>query len=167
MLSHRHRSCGILCLCDVKDGKLIIEENTTNMVNIKVIDSIWVPQIGEYKKSIIVYSDNWNDYGYYTLFHMIYFDEQGFIKQIGSLKIYSKALDEPGNDICFVRTLLPDTIKTLNSKFCSLGFYETQYNGTCCCSISSIMKQKVFTPCHIGFCPAFRCIIGDLASSIQ
>lgn len=46
-------------------------------------------------------------------------------------------------------------------------FYETQYNGTCCCSISSIMKQKVFTPCHIGFCPAFRCIIGDLASSIQ
>ena len=94
MLSHRHRSCGILCLCDVKDGKLIIEENTTNMVNIKVIDSTWVPQIGEYKKSIIVYSDNWNDYGYYTLFHMIYFDEQGFIKQIGSLKIYSKALDE-------------------------------------------------------------------------
>ena len=46
-------------------------------------------------------------------------------------------------------------------------FYETQYNGTCCCSISSIMKQKVFTPCHIGFCPAFRCVIGDLASSIQ
>lgn len=91
------------------------------MVNIKVIDSTWAPQIGEYKKSIIVYSDNWNDYGYYTLFHMIYFDEQGFIKQIGSLKIYSKALDEPGNDICFVRTLLPDTIKTLNSKFCSLG----------------------------------------------
>ena len=27
-------------------------------------------------------------------------------------------------------------------------FYETQYNGTCCCSISSIMKQKVFTPRH-------------------
>lgn len=121
MLSHRHRSCGILCLCDVKDGKLIIEENSTNMVNIKVIDSTWEPQIGEYKKSIIVYSDNWNDYGYYTLFHMVYFDEQGFIKQIGSLKIYSKALDEPDNDICFVRTLLPDTIKILNSKFCSLG----------------------------------------------
>ena len=46
-------------------------------------------------------------------------------------------------------------------------FYETQYNGTCRCSISSIMKQKVFTPRYIGFCPTFRYIIRDLASSIQ
>ena len=39
------------------------------MVNIIVISSTWAPQSGEFKDSIILYSVNWNDYGYYTLFH--------------------------------------------------------------------------------------------------
>lgn len=91
------------------------------MVNIIVISSTWAPQSGEYKDSIILYSDNWNDYGYYTLFHLVYYDEQGHLHEIGSLKIYSKVLDEPGNVICSVGTLLPNKIETLSSKFCSLG----------------------------------------------
>ena len=36
------------------------------MVNIIVISSTWAPQSGEYKESIILYSDNWNDYGYWS-----------------------------------------------------------------------------------------------------
>lgn len=81
------------------------------MVNIIVISSTWAPQSGEYKESIILYSDNWNDYGYYTLFHLVYYDEQGLLHEIGSLKIYSKVLDEPGNVICSVGTLLPNKIE--------------------------------------------------------
>ena len=53
------------------------------MVNIIVISSTWAPQSGEYKESIILYSDNWNDYGYYTLFHLVYYDEQGFYMRLG------------------------------------------------------------------------------------
>lgn len=91
------------------------------MVNIIVISSTWAPQSGKYKDSIILYSDNWNDYGYYTLFHLVYYDEQEHLHEIGSLKIYSKVLDEPGNVICSVGKLLPNKIETLSSKFCSLG----------------------------------------------
>ena len=57
------------------------------MVNIIVISSTWAPQSGEYKDSIILYSDNWNDYGYYTLFHLVNYDELWLLHEIGSLKI--------------------------------------------------------------------------------
>lgn len=91
------------------------------MINITVISSTWPPNQGEYKNTIILYRDNWNDYGYYTLFHSIFYDEKSVSHKIGSLKIYSRKLDDPDRNISSVATLLPDTIQTLNNEFCSLG----------------------------------------------
>lgn len=91
------------------------------MIDITIISSTWPPNPGEYKNKIILYCDNWNDYGYCTLFHSVFYDEKSALHEIGSLKIYSKVLDDPDSDISSVAILLPDTIQTLNSEFCSLG----------------------------------------------
>ena len=53
------------------------------MVNIIVISSTWAPQSGEYKDSIILYSDNWNDYGYYTLFIWYIMMNRGIYMRLG------------------------------------------------------------------------------------
>lgn len=91
------------------------------MVNIIIISSTWPPNPGEYKNTIILYRDNWNDYGYYTLFHLIFYDEKGGVHEIGSLKIYSYVLDDPDSNISSVALLLPSTIQILDDDFCSLG----------------------------------------------
>ena len=88
------------------------------MIDITIISSTWPPNPGEYKNKIILYCDNWNDYGYCTLFHSVFYDEKSALHEIGSLKIYSKVLDDPDSDISSVAILLPDTIQSLNSEFC-------------------------------------------------
>ncbi|MED3876477.1 ATP-dependent nuclease [Lysinibacillus capsici] len=70
---------------------------------------------------IILSEDNWNDYGYYTLFHMHYFDEEKKHWEIGDVKI----LHEENEDS---RSLIPTKFKNLKDEFCSLGqtldYYE-------------------------------------------
>lgn len=61
------------------------------MVEIIRISSTWPPASEVYKNKIIIYNDNWNDYGYHTLFHMLFCDERGKVCEIGSLKIYNRA----------------------------------------------------------------------------
>ena len=100
------------------------------MVDITVISSTWPPSEGEYRNTIILYCDNWNDYGYHTLLHMIFFDEKSVAHKIGSLKIYSRVLDDSDKNISSVARVLPGTIQTLNNEFCSLGcdlnFYKNK-----------------------------------------
>ncbi|WMX58623.1 AAA family ATPase [Peribacillus sp. R9-11] len=71
---------------------------------------------------VILTTDNWNDYGFKTLFHMKYFDENGKQHEIGDIKI----LHQSDYDS---RSLLPTTtFEKLSKEFCSLGqdldFYE-------------------------------------------
>src|SRR6266852_583628 len=65
--------------------------------------------------------DNWDDYGYKTLFHVIYFDGEGVRSDIGDTKIMSRSM-EPGH------VELKNRFRKLGAKFASLGqtqqFYE-------------------------------------------
>lgn len=91
------------------------------MVEIIRISSTWPPASEVYKNKIIIYNDNWNDYGYHTLFHMLFCDERGKVCEIGSLKIYNRALDEPNSVSSSTSIYLPNKIETLGKEFCSLG----------------------------------------------
>lgn len=70
---------------------------------------------------VILCKDNWNDYGYYTLFHMHFFDEEKKHWEIGDVKI----LHEKDEDS---RNLIQNKFKNLSDEFCSLGqtldYYE-------------------------------------------
>lgn len=91
------------------------------MVDITITSSTWPPNPGEYKNKIIIYNDNWNDFGYYTLFHLLFCDKKSAVHEIGSLKIYSRVLDDSDSNISSVAGLITGTIQTLDNEFCSLG----------------------------------------------
>ena len=100
------------------------------MKNIIHKKSTWSPQTESYKNAIVLYDDNWNDFGYRTTFHMTFCDNNGEVKRIGDIKIYYWDFDEKRNlkYMTAVSTVLPDCIKQLSEKFCSLGqslqFYQ-------------------------------------------
>ena len=107
------------------------EAEEKNMIDIVHYISNWCPQEGIYENKIVIYDDNWNDYGYRTTFHMVYFDKKGKIKEIGDIKIYNFYFDEmrnPHYDIN-VSTELPGNIIQLSEKFCSLGQNLTFYQN--------------------------------------
>ena len=58
------------------------------MKNIIHMKSTWSPQTEDYKNAIVLYDDNWNDFGYRTTFHMTFCDNNGEVKRIGDIKIY-------------------------------------------------------------------------------
>lgn len=72
----------------------------------------------------LVFNDNWNDYGYYTWFHLWLLNTEDKDKWygLGDLKIIHKDDGE-------VYSQIPDAFETLDDNFCSLGinisFYKT------------------------------------------
>lgn len=107
------------------------EAEEKNMIDIVHYISNWCPQEGIYENKIVIYDDNWNDYGYRTTFHMVYFDKKGKMNEIGDIKIYNFYFDEmrnPHYDIN-VSTELPGNIIQLSEKFCSLGQNLTFYQN--------------------------------------
>lgn len=56
------------------------------MKNIIHMKSTWSPQTEDYKNAIVLYDDNWNDFGYRTTFHMTFCDDNGEVKRIGDLR---------------------------------------------------------------------------------
>lgn len=91
------------------------------MIDITITASTWPPNPGDHKNKIIIYYDNWDDYGYHTSFHLTFCDEKSDVHYIGALKIYSRRLDALDSTKKSVLGLLPDTIRVLNVDFCSLG----------------------------------------------
>lgn len=91
------------------------------MIDIKISKSTWMPLAGQYTNAIVLYSDNWNDYGYKTLFHVIYCDSRGDITEIGSVKIYCIAMDEKDTRGQSIHSYLQYEILNLGERFCSLG----------------------------------------------
>jgi predicted ATPase len=67
-------------------------------------------------------NDNWDDFGYKTLFQLIYFNDTGQRLDLGNVKIMSKGLTEG-------RVSVPSEFTSLGPQFCSLGqsqeYYET------------------------------------------
>lgn len=77
---------------------------------------------------LILYSDNWDDFGYKTLFHVSYFDKDGNKHDIGSIKIYTRELErnypKKTEDYISVKK-----IEQLNENFCSLGQSTSYYTN--------------------------------------
>ncbi|MBZ5612830.1 MAG: ATP-binding protein [Acidobacteriia bacterium] len=65
--------------------------------------------------------DNWDDFGYKTLFHLIYFDEKGSRRELGLLKIMKRGMK-------LGRVEVKDHFRKLDKTYASLGtdqkFYE-------------------------------------------
>ncbi len=91
------------------------------MIGIIIYNSTWKPNEGDYHDKVVLYTDNWNDWGYMTLFHIVYCDVNGRVHAIGSLKIYSRKMDEREDSKKSVMHYLPNEIMSLGSEFCSLG----------------------------------------------
>jgi hypothetical protein len=66
-------------------------------------------------------SDNWDDFGYKTLFHLTYFDAEGVKTDIGAVKIASFGMTEG-------RTELPETFGVLPDNSFSLGQDDDYYS---------------------------------------
>jgi len=94
------------------------------MVEIIHVKERWKSKLGSYENKLVIYDDNWNDYSYRTLFHVVYFDTNGNTKDIGDIKIYYYDFDKErtNNYDISVSSVLDDTITYLDeTKFCSLG----------------------------------------------
>ena len=101
------------------------------MITIVHTKSSWPPSNGDYSNTIVIYDDNWNDYGYRTTFHVVYCDQNRKVHKIGSLKIYNYDLDEKRTTNYYnsVSSLLPAKIGRLDDKFCSLGQNLSYYKN--------------------------------------
>lgn len=91
------------------------------MLDIKITKSTWKPSIGDYRNALVLYSDNWNDYGYNTLYHMVYCDVNGKVKDIGSVKVYCTIMGNAENESKSVHNYIKEKIVELDERFCSLG----------------------------------------------
>lgn len=67
-------------------------------------------------------NDNWDDFTFKTLFHLIVVDRSGTLHEIGAVKIMEKGMTSG-------RVALPNVFESLSDNFCSLGqdqnYYET------------------------------------------
>lgn len=92
------------------------------MIPIILIDSTWPPETKRFNNTIVLHYDNWNDYGLRTTFGMSYFNENGSIFEIGTVKILCMANESvDSNHGQHTRTIIGNQIETLDSTFCSLG----------------------------------------------
>lgn len=94
------------------------------------LNSTWSPNEGRYKNCLVLYDDNWNDYGYRTSFRADYFNHKGEKNEIGEVKIYYYDFDENRkNHTIPVSSVIGEEITQLDEKFCSLGQSLTYYQN--------------------------------------
>lgn len=98
------------------------------MIPIILLDNTWPPEDGVYKDALVLYYDNWNDYGYRTSFVMNYCNKAGNVFKIGGIKIYYLENDVSPHHVRHTKELIGDCIDGLDDSFCSLGqdpgYYE-------------------------------------------
>lgn len=76
----------------------------------------------EYPSFVLAHNAGWNDYGYFSLYHLYYYvDAQKYPLSIGGIRIIHESDMET--------SMLPDRFEVLDDGFCSLGqnigYYET------------------------------------------
>jgi len=91
------------------------------MISIKLINNTWPPQNGQYKDSLILYYDNWNDYGHRTSFGMSFCNDSGQVFEVGAVKILHIEDDEDEAYALHTREFIGTQIDRLDNNFCSLG----------------------------------------------
>lgn len=108
--------------------------------------STWPPSKGDYKESLVLYDDRWNDYSYMTTFHAVYCNAEGECKEIGDVKIYYFDYDikRTSNFGMPVADVIDKNITQLNEKFCSLGQtlnYYKRLKNNCPDDYLNILKR--------------------------
>ena len=100
-------------------------------MDIKLINSTWPPNNGDYRSTIVLNYDNWNDYSYRTSFGMYFCDEDSEVHEIGPLKIYCYNNDEARtNDYSkHTRESIGPRITQLEALYCSLGQNLSYYRN--------------------------------------
>lgn len=80
------------------------------------------------KNTFVLRGDNWNDYGSYVRFNLIWFSAKGHRSDIGITKILQGSDVEKTDWLVSARTALPDRFTTdIGSPFISLGQSEAYY----------------------------------------
>lgn len=71
--------------------------------------------------------------------------------------------------IFVVRHIQQECVKVLiNVQVVGFGrLNDTHDDRACICAVNRVMEQEVFPGCCVRLCPPFRCVVGDLTSSIQ
>ncbi|MET7312341.1 hypothetical protein ABZS68_36255 [Streptomyces sp. NPDC005571] len=67
--------------------------------------------------------DNWDDYRFKTTFYLLYADEGGEVRELGSVKIDRFGMSAPAT------TSVPEDFETLDDAFFSLGQDDAYYEG--------------------------------------
>jgi predicted ATPase len=74
------------------------------------------------KSACFLMDDNWDDYHFKTLFHLIYADDTGRRIDVGGVKVLTKGMESG-------RVVVPQEFTSLGPEYCSLGqsqeYYET------------------------------------------
>ncbi len=70
---------------------------------------------------VLSHNNGWNDFGFYTLFYLFYYDEKGVVHQVGDIKIMSENQKNTST--------IPDEFFILEKTFCSLGQDITYYKN--------------------------------------
>ncbi len=101
------------------------------MTPITLIDNTWPPKDGVFFSNIVLYYDNWDDYGYKTSFVMCYCDANGIVNEVGQVKIYYWQNDEARTNEYYQHTKnsLSEHIESLDESYCSLGQKLSYYKN--------------------------------------
>ena len=83
----------------------------------------WDPPTTVEYPAIVLYKDSWDDYGYKTSYHMIFFNSATESEEIGYMKILHKEKNT---------TSLPEKFSELTDDYCSLGSIDYYYEMKKC-----------------------------------
>jgi hypothetical protein len=96
--------------------------------------------------SVVLFQDNWNDYGYVTTFYVYYFSGDGEQHHIGETKILQRGTTS---------TTVPPQFDDLSDQYCSLGqdfdYYKRlkELGDSIASDVLRSLKDVVFEP-HFG-----------------
>lgn len=96
---------------------------------VRILRTSWLNETSDYKNTILLKYDNWDDYGYKTTYNLAYYDKDG--KQVFNsyIQIYCTELDEYKQDYGRVDMYIDcDEIMQLDERFCSIGADISFYN---------------------------------------
>lgn len=96
------------------------------MIRIYTNDNFYKPYRGQYKYTLVLGRDVWDDFGYQTMYKVYYCDAEGEAYTIGAVKIYNISMDDANKSNIGkkdIRTYIStnSTIEQLTDDYCSLG----------------------------------------------
>lgn len=83
--------------------------------------TVAAPGVGPGRSHAVLERDNWDDFGFKTLFHLSYYDRDGKRTEVGGVKIGKKGMNKGSTE-------LPRSFSSLSNEYFSLGL-DIDYYG--------------------------------------